>query len=46
MALALEGAHLFEPMAGRQMKEWVVVPKQHSDEWPGPADAAMRYAGK
>ena len=25
-ALALEGAHLFEPMAGRAMKEWVVVP--------------------
>src|SRR2546423_10919048 len=23
-ALAIEGAHLFEPMAGRQMKEWVV----------------------
>jgi len=45
-ALALEGAHLFEPMAGRQMKEWVVVPKQHSGEWPGLADAAMRYAGK
>jgi hypothetical protein len=43
-ALALEGAHLFEPMAGRQMKEWVVVPKAHSKEWPKLADAALRYA--
>jgi|SRR5438477_4990412 len=44
-ALALKGAHLFEPMEGRPMKEWVVVPHAHSAEWPGFADAALRYAG-
>ena len=33
-ALAIDGAHLFEPMAGRQMKEWVVVPRTHADRWP------------
>jgi hypothetical protein len=43
-ALALKGAHLFEPMAGRQMKEWVVVPKAHAAKWSGFADAALRYA--
>ncbi len=40
-ALALEGAHLFEPMAGRQMKEWVVVPNALSTEWSSLAEAAL-----
>lgn len=44
-ALALEGAHLFEPMAGRQMKEWVVVPNALSNEWFSLAEAALRYTG-
>ena len=29
-ALALDGAHLFEPMAGRSMKSWVQVPPDHA----------------
>lgn len=32
-ALTLSGAHLFEPMAGRPMKQWVVVPAAHRDRW-------------
>jgi hypothetical protein len=40
-ALGLKGAHLFEPMKGRQMKEWIVVPKAHTKEWPRLADAAL-----
>ena len=39
-ALALDGAHLFEPMAGRPMKEWVQVPAAHADEWPRLAEEA------
>jgi hypothetical protein len=42
-ALKLKGAHLFEPMQGRQMKEWVVVPKTHEHEWwPKLAERALR----
>ena len=32
-ALALEGAHLFEPMAGRPIKAWVQVPPTHETQW-------------
>ncbi len=32
-ALSLEGAYLFDPMGGRPMKEWVVVPYNHHDKW-------------
>ena len=32
-ALALDGAERFDPMGGRPMREWVVVPASHSDEW-------------
>ena len=32
-ALALDGAHLFEPMAGRPMKAWVQVPPSHETQW-------------
>ena len=39
--LALDGAHLFEPMAGRQMKEWVVVPPAHETTWPSLAETAL-----
>ncbi|HEV8688233.1 MAG TPA: hypothetical protein VGQ84_13215 [Gaiellaceae bacterium] len=41
-ALGLKGAHLFAPMQGRQMKEWVVVPKAHEKEWPKLAERAVR----
>lgn len=40
-ALALEGAHLFEPMAGRPMKEWVAVPASAADRWADLADQAL-----
>ena len=35
-ALALDGAHLFDPSGGKRapMKEWVVVPAAHADQWP------------
>jgi len=33
-ALALEGAHVFEPIPGRQMKQWIVVPPAHAHRWP------------
>ena len=32
-ALLLDGAHLFEPMAGRPMKAWVQVPPTHETQW-------------
>jgi hypothetical protein len=32
-ALELDGAHLFEPMAGRPMKAWVQVPPTHETQW-------------
>lgn len=32
-ALSLDGAHLFEPMAGRPMKAWVQVPATHETQW-------------
>lgn len=42
-ALALPGAHLFDPMGGRPMKEWVVVPLAHAARWLALAHDAMRY---
>jgi hypothetical protein len=42
-ALALDGAHLFDPgERGRPMKEWVVVPEQHAKRWPQLAEQALR----
>lgn len=32
-ALSLEGAHLFEPMAGRPMKAWVQVPPEYQSQY-------------
>jgi|tagenome__1003787_1003787.scaffolds.fasta_scaffold20082750_1 hypothetical protein len=40
-ALELPGAHLFEPMAGRPMREWVVVPAEHDQSWPQLAEEAL-----
>jgi hypothetical protein len=41
-ALALEGAHLFDPGGrGRPMKEWVLVPPAHAARWSKLAAAAL-----
>jgi len=32
-ALALDGAHCFEPTDGRPMKAWVQVPPTHETQW-------------
>jgi hypothetical protein len=42
-ALALIGAELFDPGMGRPMREWVVVPPDHQDQWSPLARAALRY---
>ena len=43
-ALALEGAHLFDPGGrGRPMKEWVAVPATHAGLWPELADRAVTH---
>jgi hypothetical protein len=42
-ALALEGAHLFDPGDnGRPFKEWVVVPYAHEGEWEPLAEIALQ----
>jgi hypothetical protein len=41
-ALALDGAHLFDPSGqGRPFREWVVVPTAHAVEWPRLAEQAL-----
>jgi hypothetical protein len=41
-ALALEGAHLFDPGGrGRPFKEWVVVPLALAERWPALAEKAL-----
>jgi hypothetical protein len=41
-ALALDGAHLFDPGGrGRPFKEWVVVPAAHAGLWPELAATAL-----
>jgi hypothetical protein len=42
-ALAMKGAHLFDPMDGRPMKEWVVVPATGAKEWQSLAKDALEY---
>jgi len=32
-ALVMDGAHHFEPTAGRPMKAWVQVPPTHETQW-------------
>ena len=45
-ALALDGAHLFDPGGkGHPFKEWVVVPFAHEAEWESFAQHALRPAG-
>ena len=40
-ALAVPGAHAFDPMGGRPMREWVVIPAAESDRWAELAVAAI-----
>jgi hypothetical protein len=41
-ALALEGAHLFDPSGeGRPFREWVVVPDAHTVRWAELAEQAV-----
>ena len=42
-ALAVAGSKLFEPMAGRPMKEWVAVPVAQCGRWQELAEAALDY---
>ena len=37
------GVEPFEPMPGRAMKEWVLVPVSHAKLWAGLAEQAFRY---
>jgi hypothetical protein len=42
-ALALDGAHLFDPSGqDKPFKEWVQVPAAHMTEWPKLADESLR----
>ena len=45
-ALALDGAHLFDPSGkGQPFKEWVVVPEAHADQWESFSHEALKPAG-
>jgi hypothetical protein len=41
--MKLSGVAPFDPMGGRPMKEWVVVPRAHSRRWSDLAEAALAY---
>jgi hypothetical protein len=45
-ALELPGARLFEPMSGRQMKAWVVVPAEHTALWLELAKQAFSFVAQ
>ncbi len=45
-ALKLPGAKLFEPMAGRPMKQWVQLGPEHADTWSYYAEAAAIFIAK
>ncbi|MGW2371265.1 hypothetical protein [Kitasatospora sp. NPDC001683] len=40
-ALALAGAHPFDPAGGRPMKDWVCLPGTAADRWQQYAEAAL-----
>jgi hypothetical protein len=42
-ARALTGVEPFEPMKGRPMKEWVLVPLAHARRWSDLAERAFTY---
>ena len=40
----MKGAHLFDPSGmGHAMKEWVVVPNEHSAKWQDIGGQALAY---
>lgn len=41
-ALALPGSHLFDPMGGRPMKDWICLPLAQHEQWLPLAEAARR----
>lgn len=43
-ALEIPCAHLFDPMGGRPMKQWVVVPSDQSVVWADLGAMALDYA--
>jgi hypothetical protein len=45
-ALALPGARPFEPMPGRQMKAWVVVPAEQAALWLELAEQAFSFVAQ
>ncbi len=45
-ALEEPGATLFEPMAGRKMKEWVQIPLSNAKKWKMFAEDARGYVSK
>lgn len=42
-ARAMSGVEPFEPMKGRAMKEWILVPLAHARRWPDLAERAFAY---
>lgn len=42
-ARAMTGVEPFEPMKGRAMKEWVLVPLSHAKQWPDLTERAFSY---
>jgi hypothetical protein len=40
-----KGIEPFEPMPGRPMKEWVLVPLAHARRWSALAERAFSYLG-
>ncbi|MDQ3073293.1 MAG: hypothetical protein M3Q97_08540 [Bacteroidota bacterium] len=42
-AMSLDSAHLFDPMGGRPMGGWIVVPYAYADRWAGFAASSMGY---
>ena len=43
-ALAVPGARLFEPMAGRPLRAWVQVPASAANSWEKLAETALNEA--
>lgn len=40
LAVRLDGVEPFEPLPGRAMTGWVLVPLEHAERWPALAEQA------